>query len=66
MDRPGVESYIVRIYRRSPDGIAGVVELTRRRRQVAFRSIAQLETILRRGAGSGARALNKTRARGTR
>jgi hypothetical protein len=65
MDRSGVESYIVRVYRRDPDGIAGVVEWTRRKRQVTFRSIAQLETILRRGAGSRVRVRGTKRARRT-
>ena len=61
MDRSGVESYIVRVYRRDARGIAGVVESARRKRQVTFRSISQLETILRRGSGSRARARRSKR-----
>lgn len=42
-----LESYIVRIYRRETDGIAGVVEEARSRRTQAFRSLAELAELLR-------------------
>jgi hypothetical protein len=43
-----LESYIVRIYRREVDGIAGVVEETSSRRVKSFRSLAELLELLRR------------------
>jgi len=46
MSRSGVESYIVRIYRRDAEGIAGVVEMPVQERQAAFRSFAELQAIL--------------------
>lgn len=61
MDRSGVDSYIVRVYRRDPDAIAGVVESPRRKRQATFRNMAQLETILRRGAKTRARTRRSSR-----
>jgi len=42
-----LESYIVRIYRREVDGIAGVVEEPSSRRVKSFRSLAELLELLR-------------------
>ena len=43
-----MESYIVRIYRREPDDIVGVVELPADQRSFRFRSFAELHAILLR------------------
>lgn len=49
MPRPlvGPESYIVRIYRREIDAVAGIVEETRSRRTRPFRSLEELAELLR-------------------